>query len=406
MNENCNNIENPLEMIDENKDKNSVEHVTSRYSSEFNPFKLSVAERQIIESDNRTLIPFEQFKKEILDLRTVIAKILKDESLMKNFLIPENYDPIFLLNELKAKGIDADDEVLRYLGESCGVSPFQIGDGKLIIENYENYYGSAASKNLFAVINVYANRYNQAKYLLGKAEQSKDLIAKHFPAVFVNYNFQIGIDEAKYDAEQASHFKDDDSAHILKIGVENGFDNVIDLDSKKTKGVFEGDYEYSRKTHDLITMIHEYSHGIFDELIGLKEQRPKNQAETAYRSIAEGFSVLMEFLFCSMKESEYPDDFSEKDLKDLKTWKKQRMHAFNHVYKKYKSNLSKTANIELSYRDGFAFMYKLYKSNDIEYVKNFIEKIDFKKAFKIKANSDEYKEALNDPNAMINLIGK
>ena len=146
--------------------------------------------------------------------------------------------------------IDVDDEVLYYLEKFCNISPSQIGDGKLIIENYENYYGSTASKNLFAVINIYANRYHQAKYLLRKANQAKNLIAEYFPAVFVNYNFQIGIDEAKYDAEQASHFKDDDSAHILKIGVEDGFDNVIDLDSKKTKGVFEGDYEYSRKTHD------------------------------------------------------------------------------------------------------------------------------------------------------------
>jgi hypothetical protein len=387
--------------------QNSTESVTSKYYSESNPFDLLVSEKKLEESDNTTIIPFETFKQEILGLRETISMILKNEELLKQFLNPENFSTNNLFKELKSRGANIDQETLNlYLKSHSWLSPSQSVSVKSIIEGFENYYGSA--KNLFNVINTYANKYFQTKYLLDKIIQAKNLIAKYFPEIFVDYNYKVNVEDVNYE-ENASHSRENSPGksyptHILTLRTKEKLKDIFDINDANTKGLFEKEYVYKRKIYDLIIMIHEYSHGIFDELAQPQKDIPKNYTETPYKTMTEGFAVLIEFLFCDRKDNEYFDDFSSADLEDLKKFKKQRMQSLNSVIKAVKSG--KNIPERSAYQEGFSFMFRLFKSKGLNGVKEFIKNIDPQKAFSLNRDDEIFKNALKSSEEMIKLLGK
>lgn len=161
----------------------------------------------------------------------------------------------------------------------------------------------------------------------------------------------------------------------------------------------------NRRIIDMITMIHEETHAIYETTVRKGTVRPKDYDKTADHAINEGTSVLMELLMGDMLVQDSRKlGFSADKIKQLQQMKIDRLYrlkknrngytqgTFNILHKVYESGAGKIGNRNMR--------------NGLLAVKRFLTAIDPSKTLKIQRDSKEYMDALKsgDPQQLLHLF--
>lgn len=152
-----------------------------------------------------------------------------------------------------------------------------------------------------------------------------------------------------------------------------------------------------RKIIDFLTIAHEYSHAVFDQIVfdrrGISQEGRWPQDSQLAHPITEGFAVLVETLLIDvMKTHPKGFDLEQADLADIDNWKKGRAQ-----------NLRLAKN---GYTEGFAhLMWHIYLAGarteqgitpelGIKAVRNFLDQIDGNKILDTFRDDQAYQKLL------------
>lgn len=339
-------------------------------------------------------VPNPEFFQEISEIRDLIEVIISNEELLTKFVeledslkfrtkyLPKLVDDIVLKSEMKDN-----EDISNTLKSILKNSDFRTID--LYVENHKD-------ENLYKAICKYADAYFQTKDMLKSVHVAKKVIETCLPDFYKEFPFSVIIYQ-NVDNNRASHeiIEDDeqDRRHLLRLEVLELRDNRRDYENMETTGAFEKGYSFRCKNSDLISMIHEYAHGLYSEIVNEKEnEKPKNYYETADSAINEGFAVFIEIKCCEkMINNAKIMNLDERDIKDLQERKDQRTRELE----KYKYDENKSNNLG-AYAEGIEIMNMLYESGGIKNIKEFLENINIEKSLTILRSSQEYREALCD----------
>jgi hypothetical protein len=365
-------------------------------------------------------MPNPAFQQETEDIRKIITIILEDEELLKDCQLPaEEKELQFLIDTLPNFLTTASKKAGLSLGEDeldNFVNLFANSDYRLI----KFYLQNPTTERLFENLCLYADDYFQHKYALEQVKRAKIVIKRYFPQLFREFPIKVstlgilGIKEYNSaECEYRSNPENKNSYYILRFLWEP-FENEREFDFLETRGIFEGKYLFRKKVHDLVVAIHEYAHGIYDQLISHPSTAPSIEYSTSVdKALNEGFAVLIELLAIdSMIEEKTTLDLDERDIKDLLRWKKQRLNSFlnkKRMVKKVLETPDQLVNKAMSYVEGtLGILHPIYKKAGIEGIKKFLEQIDPDKSCNLSRNSEEYRQALRTKNIdlLTTLVGK
>jgi hypothetical protein len=165
-----------------------------------------------------------------------------------------------------------------------------------------------------------------------------------------------------------------------------------------------------------MTYIHEYSHGIFGEILNplRKEIKiPGKFYSTIYATLTEGFAVNIELLCCDLLRSN-PEKYGldARDVEDVSKFKEQRLASlFENSIEPFKIRQKLVGTDSMAYAEGFKLINQLCESGGICGLESFLNRMDFEKSIRLSTDSEEYgraySEALNNNFSPLQaLVGK
>ena len=351
----------------------------------------------------------------IKSIRDLIKIALENEDLLKKFVkINKDKEKEFLENYLP--------NFIGELASRAGIEPNagQLEDLKNIFidknkSNLQLYVKNIHNGDLYDNLCEYSDVYSLTKYFLENAQRGKEIISKFIPSIYKNFPFKISFIPSK---EGVNFYYQ----RTKKGGHEFGVQVNEDLEGKKGDyGLIEiessFDYQFHmfrRRAYDLVSIIHEYCHGIYAEITGYFSNTTEDYHKKADAALSEGFAVFIELFLCDkMIVNSALLGLDEWDVWDLKKQKEYRINWMHGIFDKQrkesktKSETNYYVSMGMAYVEGtIKFMHKLYKQGGIEEIKKFLESIDINKALTIERDSKEYKEALGDPEKFKKLFGK
>ncbi|MBI4055999.1 MAG: hypothetical protein HY399_00420 [Elusimicrobia bacterium] len=166
------------------------------------------------------------------------------------------------------------------------------------------------------------------RFLMETTSRVQWLYQKFFPQFY--REFPLVVQYLQTQDKNAGHARDHHGLHQI-IFMGDKFD-IEANEERRQKTVFTQSRRLDprsltkQKTQALITLFHEYAHGIFDEVIVPEEQETSVAGKpTAYHVMTEGFAVMMEMLMMDKAiEERFFLGLTDQDVEDLGTWRKQR----------------------------------------------------------------------------------
>ena len=247
------------------------------------------------------------------------------------------------------------------------------------------------SENLLGdTLKNYATEYFQTKYALELQKKAKVLIKNFIPEAFKDFSAKfkfIFLGHGVGDSHM--RYKDYDeisSGYNRRYKETGGIPNMDNMD----------------KGFDLLAMTHEYSHGIFDRILDPDRKITSwdiaGDVNTIYRSLSEGFCLFVQDFVAKEVEKEQELIRANPELEGMIKNNKKRFDEMEqegedeHPY----------------YKEGIAIVKKIFETDGLEGIVNFIKSVDPAKSIEIKRDNPIYQEAIQteNPYKLLEIIGK
>jgi len=312
------------------------------------------------------------------------------------YYLPGFIQKIYLKEQLKFED-DKTRELANFLTESYEYFSTGLRE-KSFSQFVENF--SFQDKDIYESLCNYAERYFKNKYLIETIHRAKNVIKQFLPLFYKEFPFMV-------DISDTSHKPNQDRTHAFSLDLFGVNSDNFDYASSKRSGILNTerkDYIFNRRIADLITMVHEYAHGIYCEIVDRKNYS-KNYYKTVNSSLNEGFAILVELLICDkLLVDSKQNGLNAKDEEDLKEWKKQRFGSLHTIFRNRLKERKENLMCDLGDSDGMAYvegiikiMHKYYKHGGEKEIIDFLHQIDPQKTIAMKRSDELYKSALKDP---------
>jgi hypothetical protein len=153
----------------------------------------------------------------------------------------------------------------------------------------------------------------------------------------------------------------------------------------------------SRRIAVLMSFMHEYLHGIFDEAVVPREARPIKLADedwSIYLALTEGFAVMNELLIIDkMVAARQELGLSDKDVADLKRRKQMRILTLRTDKDHYTLGT-------------IYFWHKIYKQGGEAGMLEFLRSLDHSKISRIYVSDPEFLAVKGKPDAFKKYLAK
>ncbi len=247
-----------------------------------------------------------------------------------------------------------------------------------------------------------ANSIFSRKYFLGIVENAKHIIREFLPTLYIDVAYKLSLRNRQYkeNAHVSSIQSDIEAFYTSDEIVVSTTDLPLsgDYGGIETNGIFNVDYRFLRKNHDLMLMTHEYMHILYKEMVG---RNGNYNYLYLNRALSEGFAVFGE-LICNKSLLETTRGCS-RDFADFSNWKSSREN--------YLESFLKEKPVEIApYYYGFKIMDALYKIHGFEGVKQFLKYVSPVAASEVELDSISFLSALDylleakDPKPMAKLV--
>lgn len=309
-------------------------------------------------------------REDIANTRAIIKGIISDSSILVRFATSELDGVVVrdIVEEVAHKlGLEIKDPLsYAYTLQSENNQPGIYLDKPLSITVLDN-------------ILKYAKSHFNLRYFVQQAERAKEVIRRYFPQVYLDLDYEISYIEGGINEAEHSRLKN--GKHNITIHSEKPI--PYPPDSAYVYDLFEKGTRFRRRVTDLLYMVHEYTHGIFDEInpqpkkIQMKKEDYYQTADSAFN---EGLSMLI--------EREIAERLSKSTSFGLTDEDKRNFSGYNRV---------RIKNPKLSYKDGLAFFSRLYTEGGIEEVYRFVRNLNRNLTHKVRRGSKEYSRLCSPP---------
>ncbi len=330
-------------------------------------------------------------RQKVLDIRTLVQAAVKDEELLRRFVPLDDrlmrqadYIPTLIGDIARKIGAIASEAEIGSWADTLSRS-----DRKTI----HWYIANPQSPNPYKAIALYANEYFGTQHTLQSVDRAKKIIRGYFPSLYKEFPFRAQVESSQFawSSEETAHFLREDGSHVFKLNTGQPPSNSRALDDLETQGLLKNGYLFRRRIADLIAMLHEYAHGIYEETVGY---RPIPLSPGYYNTVDaafnEGFAVLIETL--AVRKMEQDADklkLDQRDVADLQEFRRQRMQCLRG---------NSRESMGMAYTEGAVrFLYEIHKKDGIEGVRNFLLSIDRNKTLSTSRTSPEYAALLRNP---------
>ncbi len=294
-------------------------------------------------------------------LQTVLHSALEDEEVLALFVSPESLE-------------DRDDFVAE-LSELVGLD----------LQESELW-----NSELYPLLESYSKGHFAHRYALQLVTQAKAVINNYFPEVFMELPVIVKVSEAQ--ANNAGH-EWVSGQHRITLEVKEPFGSSRhDIPDLVSTGSFGEGYQFRRGVTDLVSFVHEYGHAIYDKNLGVPAS---NKVDRANRALSEGFSVLLELLTIDCLQEE----LSPMDCRDLLERRRQRVSWLQGALE------GEVEPSQMAYAEGTEFMVNLFRESGLWGVSEFLKAITPVKADALARSNPRYREAIADPDLMLELVG-
>jgi hypothetical protein len=322
-----------------------------------------VSQEEIFHASNSNILKIKLHKdKEASRAVKIAESILNDEENLKMFLSGNLRKEI-----LDSSGFEDENKLKMYLDSSKAYFAF------------ENFKGD---DRLVDTLKKYATDYFQTKYSLELIKKSKSMIKNIMPEIYQDFSVKV---DTNFHKESHSRGKEHDTI-MLNYGDKY----------KETNGIPSGD-----KGQDLLSISHEYAHGIFDRVIdpeGKIDQNDPKEAKSIYLTLSEGFCLFVQNYLAKEieKNQKLSNDYPE--LKDMIEKNNARIEGIEQG----------AEDNSTVYPEGWKIAKKIFETEGLEGYINFIKSIDPEKAISTSRDNPVYQEALETgiPYKLLEIIGK
>ncbi len=250
-------------------------------------------------------------------------------------------------------------------------------------------------------------RMEAKKYILRLLKQTKFLFDNYF------YEFQ------EYEPQTIEIYLPNDVTgggshalykdyHEIKINIAwLYFKDAESYGRLLRRPVFNTKLYLRQKILDLATLIHEYAHGIYDEVIGgykMTKFRFSNPNDFAEITLTEGFSMISRIIMIDAlnKETESMKKvgLTYSDIMDLKRFS---LYDNEYLTKHFRDgNPDKDVYVEGLH----SLIYPIYNEYGFGGLKRLLKIFDFYKIIRMRRDAPEYLEALGNASKIIKLFCK
>lgn len=358
-------------------------------------------------------LPNPEYHQHFKDIRMLIQTIGENEELLmmcnssghSNFEIHMKLIPEIIRAAAEKKSLPLTEEKSRDYAFA-----FAAGDYRTINLYLEQTFGK---ENIFEALCVYSQRYFEHKYMRELVSKTQTLLKQFFPELYVDFpnKTQLLVLKENVKHNNASHTKDESGTHILELVTSADLSEHRSYEELETPGVFNQDtaetpYVFQRKMHDLLAMVHEYAHGIYDMLTPELSEAKKTEFETtpkeektpyyftADAALNEGFAILIETLTTNkLLENAEELQLTERDREDLRHFKSLRFRSLLRTQKfaRKKDTLQEVT----AYPEGFIrLLAKLYRSSGTAGVKEYLTNINKDITLSMRRDSDTFRDLI------------
>lgn len=244
--------------------------------------------------------------------------------------------------------------------------------------------------DLYSHLEGYSKGLFSHRYALQLVAQAKAVINNYFPEVFMELPVIVKVLEAQ--ANNAGH-EWVSGKHRITLEVKEPFGSSRhDIADLVSTGSFGEGYQFRRGVTDLVSFVHEYGHAIYDKNLGVPAS---NKVDRVNRALSEGFSVLLELLTIDCLQGE----LSPMDSRDLLERRRQRVTWLQGAL------AGEVEPSQMAYAEGTEFMVNLFRESGLGGVSEFLSAIKPVRADALSRSNPRYREAIADPDLMLELVG-
>lgn len=350
-------------------------------------------------------------RQKVLDIRTLVQAAVRDEELLRRF-VP--------LDDRLMRQADYIPTLVEDIARKIGAiaSEAEIDSWADILSRSDRqtihwYIANPQSPNPYQAIALYADEYFGTQHTLQSVDRAKNILRGYFPSLYKEFPFQARVESNQFawSSEETSHFLREDGSHVFKLNIgstlksssEQSLSNPRALDDLETQGLLKNGHLFRRRIVDLIAMLHEYAHGIYEETVGYRPiPLPPGYYNTVDAAFNEGFAVLIEMLAGQKMEQDAEKlKLDQRDVEDLREFRRQRIQSLHGNFRDSRSpdeSVKRRGLRGIAYTEGTVkLLHKIYKKGGIEGVRDFLLSIDRNKTLTTLRTSPEYAALLRNP---------
>ena len=208
-------------------------------------------------------------------------------------------------------------------------------------------------------------RTGAARYLAEVKLRSDRLYRRFFPEFYREFPLALAFEPSA--RVNATHQAARDGTHQISFLRDGGFSHDLDFSEVQPVIGGSGSAKIQARVDLLVTFVHEYAHGIFDDVVFGREGHPLHyhSGDTpSYSAMTEGFAVMMELLMADkMIAAREELGLTDRDVADLKLWKTTRLHSLQRKDNHYTFGAFRFWHA-LSKKEGEAGMLRFLESLD------------------------------------------
>lgn len=247
--------------------------------------------------------------------------------------------------------------------------------------------------NLYTTYSEFSQSYFGHKYVCRLAFQTQLLFRTFLPQLGRDVPLRLRVRQAE---QNNAGYEWVEGEHRLTLLVSEALGEIRNQwASLPTNGSFGGDNIYRRGVSDLVSVVHEYAHAVYDRIQGKPASADLGKVN---RALSEGFAILCELVLldCLITHCNVT-------CPDQEQFRRRRTERIEWLQSALQCEVS---SAHLAYAEGTELITSLFAEGGMAKVLEFVAQVNPGKANSLARSHPDYSSAPTDSDRVLALIGK
>ena len=245
---------------------------------------------------------------------------------------------------------------------------------------------------LFEPFCHFSQNYFAHRYLVQLVGQTQELFASFLKEISHPLTLRLRVRQSD---ENNAGYEWIEGQHRLSLLVCDPLNDIrTEWPELPTAGSFQQEYQYRRGTSDLVSVIHEYAHAVYDHLLGIPASADLGIVN---RALSEGFAILCELLL--LDALAHRANSAPRDSRDFQERRFARIDWLQEALE------PDSPSSHLAYAEGVELMTNLFRRGGFSEITDFINRVNPSRANSLSRSHPDYRENPTNPDKVLSLLG-